>query len=92
MYFNTNNEKGEVLEESNRRAESQENRIYRFFRDNPTVELTPFELKARIRMRSPITSIRRALTELTNKKKLIKTDTMKKGDYGKNCHCWRLNP
>tara|TARA_R110002020_G_scaffold443766_1_gene655058 strand:- start:42715 stop:42900 length:186 start_codon:yes stop_codon:yes gene_type:complete len=58
--------------------------------DNPREELTAFEVKAKLRMRSPITSIRRAITELTSKGKLTKLDRMKKGEYGKNCHCWQL--
>jgi len=90
MYFNTNNETGETLKESRVRAESQESTIYRYFADNPSEELTAFEIKAKLRMRSPITSIRRAITELTNKGRLEKTDTMKRGDYGKRCHCWKL--
>lgn len=90
MYFNTNKETGEDLQTSRSRAESQENTIYRFFSDNPREELTAFEVKSQLRMRSPITSIRRAITELTNKGRLEKTNTMKRGDYGKRCHCWKL--
>jgi hypothetical protein len=90
MYFNTNNETGETLNQSRSRALSQEDVIYRFFMDNPREELTAFEVKAKLRMRSPITSIRRAITELTSKGRLEKLDKMKKGEYGKNCHCWRL--
>ena len=38
----------------------------------------------------PITSIRRAITDLTNAGKLTKTDTMKLGRYGKHVHTWKL--
>ena len=41
-------------------------------------------------MRAPITSIRRAITDLTNEGKLVKTNSLKKGNYGKKCHCWKL--
>mgnify|MGYP003633896032 FL=1 len=38
----------------------------------------------------PITSIRRAMTTLTRKGMLIKTDKLTEGQYGKPEHCWRL--
>ena len=90
MYYNTNEETGEVLTESRNRAETQGGIIYKYFRDNPRAELTPFEIKAVLRMRAPITSIRRAITDLTTEGKLEKTSTLKSGSYGKKCHCWRL--
>jgi hypothetical protein len=38
----------------------------------------------------PITSVRRALTNLTNEDKIIKTDVKVVGLYGKKEHLWRL--
>ena len=90
MYYNTNQEKGEDLSNSRTRATSQTQLIYNYFVSNPTEELTPFEFKAKIRMSAPITSIRRAITDLTNEGKLVKTNSLKQGNYGKKCHCWRL--
>jgi hypothetical protein len=37
----------------------------------------------------PITSVRRAITVLTDKKKLIKTDHTRSGLYGKKEYIWR---
>ena len=39
----------------------------------------------------PITSIRRAITTLTKRGYLIKSDEMKKGLYGVSEYVWRLN-
>ena len=90
MYYNTNQEKGEELQSSKSRAKSQIGLIYDYFLNHPTEELTPFEIKMKCRMRAPITSIRRAITDLTNQGKLVKTNTLKSGNYGKKCHCWRI--
>lgn len=38
----------------------------------------------------PITSIRRAITNLTNDGELVKHDRMRMGDYGKDNHTWSL--
>ena len=40
---------------------------------------------------TPLTSIRRALTNLTDRKLLIKTDKKQKGNYGRAETCWRYN-
>ena len=40
----------------------------------------------------PLTSIRRALTNLTNAGELVKTDKQMKGMYGRPEHQWRLAP
>ena len=91
MYYNTNKETGEELNASRQRSKSQTELIYDYFINNPLDELTPIEIKAKIRMRAPITSIRRAITDLTSQGKLVKTDNLKAGNYGKRCHCWRLD-
>ena len=90
MYYNTNEESGETLQNSRVRSETQGGIIHKYFRDNPNAELTPFEIKATLGMRAPITSIRRAITDLTKEGKLEKTSTLKSGSYGKKCHCWKL--
>jgi Fe2+ or Zn2+ uptake regulation protein len=38
----------------------------------------------------PVTSIRRALTNLTKEGFLIKTDVMKDGQYGRKEHTWKV--
>lgn len=41
-------------------------------------------------MFTPITSIRRAISDLTKEGLLIKTDRMVKGMYGEKNHVWRI--
>ena len=59
-----------------------------------TDKLTPSEVyliyNVDYKPNTPITSIRRAMNTLTKRGKLVKTDEMKEGEYGKPEHCWRL--
>ena len=43
-----------------------------------------------LNLNCPITSIRRAITNLTDAGKIIKTDQYVKGNYGKLEHLWEL--
>ena len=89
-YFNTNNERGEVLTQSVSRATKQEDVIMDFFRLRPGRRFSPEDVQAWCLSTSPLTSVRRAITNLTDQGKLIKTNQMKKGMYGKNVHTWEL--
>ena len=88
-YYNTNKESGTVLGKSEEKAGTQEEIIYRHFLRYPKMVFGASQLRA-ILPASPITSIRRALTNLTAAGKLTKTETMTLGDYGKKEHCWTL--
>jgi hypothetical protein len=91
-YFNTNNETGEVLMNSEIKAKNQEDLIMTYFRTYKDWCLTPFELQKRLNLFNvPITSIRRAMTNLTRKGFLIKSVQMRNGIYGKLNYCWELN-
>ena len=83
-YFNTNKETGAVLGRSEEKAGTQEEIIYRHFLRYPkrTMGFSPSQLRI-VLPDSPITSIRRALTNLTTAGKLTKTKTMTLGGYGK---------
>jgi hypothetical protein len=93
MYYNTNDETGETLQSSRNTATNQENMILAIFETYPNDGLTPFDIEDFAHDQEvswPITSIRRAITDLTNAGKLTKTDTMKLGRYGKHVHTWKL--
>lgn len=91
-FHNTNNESGIELGESIVKAIRQEELILEYFKLHPQDKFTPFEIQSALGlMATPITSIRRAITNLTADDKLIKTDKQKVGDYGKKNFCWRLN-
>ena len=88
MYHNTNNEQGETLIKSEIQTNRQETVILELFKDKI---LSPHEVLSLSGLNCPITSIRRAITNLTNQGLLIKTTIMREGEYGKMVHTWRLN-
>ena len=95
-YYNTNKEIGEELAQSEEKAMTQEKNIeYIFYRFADVKKMTPslvWTVYTRdYNSNTPITSIRRAINTLTKKGKLIKTDRMEEGIYGKPEHCWRLS-
>ena len=89
-YFNTNNESGEELKQSRRNASTQEQEVMEIFVAELRA-LTPSEVLSRIKNNCPLTSIRRAITNLTKDGFLKKTDGKKAGIYGKNEHEWVIN-
>jgi predicted HTH transcriptional regulator len=89
-YYNTNNETGETLKTSRKRVNIQEKEIVEVFSNNPSSKMTPFDVQDNVGHHVPITSIRRAITNLTERGVLTKSDIMKKGRYGKMNHCWEL--
>lgn len=88
-YYNTNKESGETLKESQVKAFSQEHVILSYIKKQNGKVTSP-SLLSMFFDSWPMTSIRRALTNLTNKGYLIKTDQMVDGVYGKKEHVWKL--
>jgi len=89
-YHNTNNESGSTLRTSQKKAAKQQDVILDLFYWHPEMCLTPFEVQTLTELKSPITSIRRAITNLAEAGKLIRTDKMRLGIYGKQNHTWKL--
>jgi hypothetical protein len=93
LFYNTINETGEKLAESKLKVASQEEQILRYFYDHPNINATPSEVGEYFTtylFNWPITSIRRAMTNLTNKGKLEKTDRQVEGPYGHKEFLWKL--
>ena len=88
-FYNTTHETGETLKESHRMAKTQEGRILNYFLTLGT-PLSPSRVLDGMNLNCPLTSIRRAITNLTLARKLIKTDEYSVGMYGKREHLWRL--
>ena len=88
-FYNTIHETGNTLKESHRKVRSQEGKILNYFLmyGKP---LSPSMISQKMNLNCPLTSIRRAFTNLTIDNKLIKTDEYTIGDYGKREHLWRL--
>lgn len=96
-YFNTTKESGKALKNNVFKAKSQESEIYRQFCYNKKafesnlinyLGFSPSDMQF---MDYPLTSIRRALTNLTKQGKLIKTDEKRIGMYGRSEYVWKLN-
>ena len=92
-YYNTNKESGEQLAQSKAKAYTQEEIIMDLFFDRSVIHMTPsdiWHIYCQEFKDVPLTSIRRALTSLTNRKQLVKSDLTRMGIYGKMEQCWRL--
>ena len=90
-FHNTTEIQGPELIKREMRTGSQNKAILAFFRRHPVLNLTPFEIQHAIHLEgTPITSIRRALSDLTKLGYLVKTDIKRKGNYGADCYCWTL--
>jgi Fe2+ or Zn2+ uptake regulation protein len=93
LFYNTYNLQGKELKERKMRAGSQNRIILDFFRKFPNESFTPFNIKNNLFHKlnnAPITSIRRAMTCLTDLGYLVMTNKMKEGEYGEKNHTWRL--
>jgi len=90
-FHNTINVRDFELSCSEAQAKSQDKRIHEFFKLRPGQSFTPFDVnRFEFGGRAVITSIRRAMTNLTNAGLLTKTDKQVQGDYGKLNYMWRL--
>lgn len=88
-YYNTNRETGRCLQQSRFHAVSQETAILQFYQHHSLRAFSPSQL-GRVFRDWPLTSIRRALSDLTAAGRLVKTNQLRAGLYGKQEHCWQL--
>lgn len=91
-FYNTIRMSGADLFSANKQARTQEDIILQIFKESDG-ELTPFEVNDRLELNSlyyPITSIRRSITNLTKRGKLIKTEIKRQGEYGQINYTWRI--
>jgi len=87
-YYNTNKESGETLKNSRKKCETQEDEILEFAQECGH-RLSPSHVWVFLFCRKiPLTSVRRAITNLTNRGLMTKTDYMVDGVYGKKEHTW----
>ena len=88
-FYQTIDQVGSALKESNKKASKQEDLIFALFqkRNEP---LSPSMVLSQSGLNCPITSIRRAITCLTNSGKIVKTDRQVRGMYNKPEHLWEL--
>jgi len=91
-FYNTIELSGIRLKEANVKANRQEDRVLELFKSTG-IAMTPEDVEARYNAlfdAAPLTSFRRAITNLTKQGLLVKCDQMAAGKYGKPVHFWRL--
>ena len=88
-FYQTIDQPGSALKESHRKTRKQEELILDLFvkRNRP---LSPSMVLSQSGLNCPITSIRRAMTDLCKAGRIVKTDRQIKGIYGKAEHLWEL--
>lgn len=92
MFYNTTSFIGDALKKAERKNHTQTQIILAIYSE--VRKATPskiWEICNQHALRWPLTSIRRAITDLTNEGRLIKITEMHKGIYGKPEHCWKVN-
>ena len=91
-FYNTTHETGEELNQHRERAISQEEAIAMLLRSMPDQLVSPWQMQGMLEGDAPITSIRRAMTNLTKRGVLIKTDHKRRGRHGRPEYMWQFNP
>ncbi len=95
-YFNTTNLKGEELKKSESKALTQDEEVLRLFKTFDALTLTPERLHKHLQdtnpkyANTPLTSTRRAFSNLKNRGLIEKTETMVRGNYGRKVCVWEL--
>lgn len=89
-YYNTTNIQGRQLQEYISTAIHQDDKILEFFTHNPEEKVTAEELQRWILPECPLTSTRRALSNL-HKSGQINKGPQVEGMYGRPIHTWSLS-
>jgi hypothetical protein len=90
-YYNTTNEEGATLATSRYKAKTQQQRIYEIFRDADGGGYGASQIHDILTAegrRMPLTSVRRAISDLYKSGELIKEGSMIEGVYGKVETVW----
>ena len=95
LFYNTIDLPESELKVRQLKAGSQNAKILRWFREFPNESFTPFDIlkycfDGRGYWKSPITSIRRGISDLTKLGYLEKTKEKRAGEYGELNYCWKL--
>ncbi len=90
-YFNTTASSGADLDGYEAEAKSQEELMLDYFGTRPGMQYSPSQVQKHLNLTgAPLTSVRRALTNLTSAGLLQKTDKQVAGPYGRPEHCWTI--
>ena len=89
LFYNTANESGSALKACKRAVNRQEKKILAEFKAWHPHSMAPSAIH-KIMPEYPITSIRRAITNLTDAGYLRKTPTKILSPWGRREHCWEI--
>lgn len=91
-WYNTIDAPEKAEEEHTGMAATQEDIIIRYFMQHPDKKFTPYEVWVNIGGKNnwPITSVRRAMTNLTEQGRLVKYGEKRRGGYGTDNYTWGL--
>ena len=87
-YYNTTRMSGSDLSEAKKKAASQDAIILEFFQAGGS--WTPSEVNRVLLQNTPITSVRRSITNLTEAGLLVKTEEQRMGPYKRPEYVWRI--
>lgn len=88
-YFNTTHESGPTLGQYREKAATHDDAVLAHFRRYGGL-WTPSEVHRAVMPQAPLTSARRAMTNLTGAGELERTEVKRDGRYGRAEYCWRL--
>ena len=92
-FYNTTREEGELLEEFKEATTKQETKIleiFETFNNLSPSQVLKFYMNSYQGQMVPLTSIRRAITNLTKDGILIKTTNKREGIFGRKEYIWEL--
>lgn len=87
-YFNTTNQNIDYVNKRKAKNKTQEVLVYDLFKNHTT--MTASEVLHKFPKRVPITSLRRAISNLQQEQKLVKTTDTKTGIYGAPEHYYTI--
>jgi len=91
VYHNTTAKKGAELERATLKASGQTEKILKFFQQHPHTAFTPWDVHLHLGQQLMITSVRRAITTLTDARYLVKTEERRRSGPAEETNCtWRL--
>jgi predicted ArsR family transcriptional regulator len=71
-------------------AQTQEQLVLAFFQAHPEKSYSPEQIQSAVLPQAPITSVRRAITNLTTTGELVRTEWVAEGRYGRPIGMWQL--
>lgn len=89
-YHNTTNSRGPELARYEREAATQDEAVAAVYRKHAPFGLSPSQCHRALGTQAPLTSIRRAITNLAKAGVLVKTGDQVRGQYGRPEHRWKL--